>query len=228
MDKDGNTLIKAKPRPGVKGINRVLVTGGAGFTVENNTSSITSWRGGNLRMCLEEQFFTGAKENIRTHVNDAQLRDHPPRHRRRSSSSRSTRSTTWRAPRPRPLPVQPGEDDQDERHRHDEHARPREARQGALPQASTSDLRGVRRPRCASASTRRRRSTGATSVNPIGERSCYDEGKRCAETLAFDYKRRTASDIRVARIFNTYGPRMHLTTAASSPTSSSRPSSPGR
>ena len=47
------------------------------------------------------------------------------------------------------------------------------------------------------------------NVNPIGIRSCYDEGKRCAETLFFDYHRQHALDIRVARIFNTYGPRMH-------------------
>jgi UDP-glucuronate decarboxylase len=46
-------------------------------------------------------------------------------------------------------------------------------------------------------------------VNPIGVRSCYDEGKRCAETLFFDYHRQHGVDIRVARIFNTYGPRMH-------------------
>ena len=47
-------------------------------------------------------------------------------------------------------------------------------------------------------------------VNPIGIRSCYDEGKRCAETLFFDYHRQHQLDIRVARIFNTYGPRMDL------------------
>lgn len=46
-------------------------------------------------------------------------------------------------------------------------------------------------------------------VNPIGVRSCYDEGKRCAETLFFDYYRQHNLDIKVARIFNTYGPRMH-------------------
>ena len=48
------------------------------------------------------------------------------------------------------------------------------------------------------------------NVNPIGIRSCYDEGKRCAETLFFDYHRQHNLDIKVARIFNTYGPRMHL------------------
>lgn len=46
-------------------------------------------------------------------------------------------------------------------------------------------------------------------VNPIGTRSCYDEGKRCAETLFFDYRRQHKLNIKVARIFNTYGPRMH-------------------
>ncbi|MEP3893210.1 MAG: UDP-glucuronic acid decarboxylase family protein [Litorimonas sp.] len=47
------------------------------------------------------------------------------------------------------------------------------------------------------------------NVNPIGSRSCYDEGKRCAETLFFDYRRQHGLEIKVARIFNTYGPRMH-------------------
>lgn len=47
------------------------------------------------------------------------------------------------------------------------------------------------------------------NVNPIGQRSCYDEGKRCAETLFFDYHRQHKLPIKVARIFNTYGPRMH-------------------
>lgn len=47
------------------------------------------------------------------------------------------------------------------------------------------------------------------NVNPIGVRSCYDEGKRCAETLFFDYHRQHRLEIKVARIFNTYGPRMH-------------------
>ena len=46
-------------------------------------------------------------------------------------------------------------------------------------------------------------------VNPIGPRSCYDEGKRCAETLFFDYQRQHALEVKVVRIFNTYGPRMH-------------------
>jgi UDP-glucuronate decarboxylase len=48
------------------------------------------------------------------------------------------------------------------------------------------------------------------NVNPLGPRACYDEGKRCAETLFFDYHRQHKLAIRIARIFNTYGPRMHL------------------
>lgn len=48
------------------------------------------------------------------------------------------------------------------------------------------------------------------NVNPIGPRACYDEGKRCAETLFFDYFRQHGLSIKVARIFNTYGPRMHI------------------
>jgi UDP-glucuronate decarboxylase len=47
-------------------------------------------------------------------------------------------------------------------------------------------------------------------VNPVGPRACYDEGKRCAETLFFDYRRQHSVEIKVCRIFNTYGPRMHI------------------
>jgi UDP-glucuronate decarboxylase len=69
-------------------------------------------------------------------------------------------------------------------------------------QASTSEVYGdpAEHPQCESY---------WGSVNPIGPRACYDEGKRCAETLFFDYHRQGALRIKVARIFNTYGPRMH-------------------
>ena len=66
------------------------------------------------------------------------------------------------------------------------------------------------------------------NVNPIGPRSCYDEGKRCAETLFFDYHRQNEVQVKVARIFNTYGPRMHPTTVASCRISSFRRSSASR
>ncbi len=68
-------------------------------------------------------------------------------------------------------------------------------------QASTSEVYGDPREHP-------QRETYWGHVNPIGIRACYDEGKRCAETLFFDYHRQNRVDIRVARIFNTYGPRM--------------------
>jgi UDP-glucuronate decarboxylase len=73
---------------------------------------------------------------------------------------------------------------------------------GRILQASTSEVYGdpVEHPQTESY---------WGNVNPIGLRSCYDEGKRCAETLFFDYRRQHGLDIKVARIFNTYGPRMH-------------------
>ena len=69
-------------------------------------------------------------------------------------------------------------------------------------QASTSEVYGD-----PSVSPQREEYWG--NVNPIGPRACYDEGKRCAETLFFDYHRQHGVDTRVIRIFNTYGPRMH-------------------
>jgi UDP-glucuronate decarboxylase len=69
-------------------------------------------------------------------------------------------------------------------------------------QASTSEVYG-------DPEEHPQRETYWGKVNPIGPRSCYDEGKRCAETLFFDYHRQNKLEIKVARIFNTYGPRMH-------------------
>jgi UDP-glucuronate decarboxylase len=69
-------------------------------------------------------------------------------------------------------------------------------------QASTSEVYGDPK-------THPQREDYWGNVNPIGPRSCYDEGKRCAETLFFDYHRQHELGIKVARIFNTYGPRMH-------------------
>src|SRR5215213_10612659 len=68
-------------------------------------------------------------------------------------------------------------------------------------QASTSEIYG-------DPSVHPQREEYWGNVNPIGPRSCYDEGKRCAETLFFDYHRQHGLEIKVARIFNTYGPRM--------------------
>lgn len=73
--------------------------------------------------------------------------------------------------------------------------------QARIFQASTSEVYG-------SPAVHPQKETYWGNVNPVGPRSCYDEGKRCAETLFFDYLREHEVDIRVARIFNTFGPRM--------------------
>jgi UDP-glucuronate decarboxylase len=75
-------------------------------------------------------------------------------------------------------------------------------RKAKIFQASTSEVYG-------DPSVHPQREEYWGNVNPIGIRSCYDEGKRCAETLFFDYHRQHGVRIKVARIFNTYGPRMH-------------------
>ncbi|HOL64480.1 MAG TPA: SDR family oxidoreductase [Accumulibacter sp.] len=75
-------------------------------------------------------------------------------------------------------------------------------RKGRILQASTSEVYGDPR-------VHPQTEDYWGHVNPVGPRACYDEGKRCAETLFFDYHRQFAVDIRVVRIFNTYGPRMH-------------------
>lgn len=73
--------------------------------------------------------------------------------------------------------------------------------EGRMLQASTSEIYG-------DPTEHPQREDYRGNVNPIGLRACYDEGKRCAETLCFDYHRENNVDIRVVRIFNTYGPRM--------------------
>ena len=95
-----------------------------------------------------------------------------------------------------------GADHQDQRARGDQHAGSGQAGQGQdLPGIHQ---RGLRRPR-----VHPQPEDYWGNVNPIGPRSCYDEGKRCAETLFFDYRRQHGLRVKVARIFNTYGPRMH-------------------
>jgi hypothetical protein len=100
-----------------------------------------------------------------------------------------------------PLPVRSGADDQDQRPWAPSTCWASPSGEGQDLQASTSEVYGD------PTSIRSRDYWG--SVNPIGPRSCYDEGKRCAETLFFDYHRQHNLRIKVARIFNTYGPRMH-------------------
>jgi UDP-glucuronate decarboxylase len=98
-----------------------------------------------------------------------------------------------------PLPARPGADYQDQRARGDQHAWARQALRRQDLQASTSEVYG-------DPAIHPQTEDYWGNVNPIGPRSCYDEGKRCAETLFFDYYRQHGLRIKVARIFNTYGP----------------------
>jgi hypothetical protein len=101
-----------------------------------------------------------------------------------------------------PLPVRSGADHQDQRHRRHQHAGPGQAGRAKILQSSTSEVYG-------DPTIHPQTEDYRGNVNPLGPRACYDEGKRCAETLFFDYHRQHNLRIKVARIFNTYGPRMH-------------------
>jgi UDP-glucuronate decarboxylase len=180
-------------------IQRILVTGGAGFLGSHLIDALLA-RGHEV-VCADN-LFTGTKRNIE------HLRDHP-------------RFELLRHDITFPLYV---EVDQiynlacpasPIHYQHDPVQTTKTSVHGAINvlglakrlgarifQASTSEVYG-------DPSVHPQRETYWGNVNPIGPRSCYDEGKRCAETLFFDYHRQHKLDIRVARIFNTYGPRMH-------------------
>lgn len=180
-------------------MNRVLVTGGAGFLGSHLCDRLI--KDGADVLCLDN-FFTGSKRNI----------DHLLNHR---NFELIRHDVTF------PLYV---EVDQiynlacpasPVHYQHDPVQTTKTSVHGAINmlglakrikarilQASTSEVYGdpVEHPQT---------ETYWGNVNPIGPRSCYDEGKRCAETLFFDYYRQSNLDIKVVRIFNTYGPRMH-------------------
>ena len=200
MDKDGNTLIKAKPRPGVSGINRVLVTGGAGF-VGSHLIDFLMARGDHV-MCLDN-FFTGSKENIQHHIGKPNFEI--VRHDVVEPILLECDQVYHLA-----CPASPV------------HYKFNPVKTIKTNVIGTLNMLGLaKRVKARFLLTSTSEVYGDPlqhpqteeywgNVNPIGERSCYDEGKRCAETLAFDYKREHGLEIRVARIFNTYGPRMAL------------------
>src|SRR3954454_20148180 len=178
---------------------RVLVTGGAGFLGSHLCERL--FAAGHQVLCVDN-FFTGMKRNIE------QLLDHP-------GFELMRHDVTF------PLYV---EVDQifnlacpasPVHYQHDPVQTTKTSVHGAINmlglakrlrarifQASTSEVYG-------DPSVHPQPETYWGNVNPIGPRSCYDEGKRCAETLFFDYRRQHNLQIKVARIFNTYGPRMH-------------------
>ena len=179
---------------------RVLVTGGAGFLGSHLCERLL--RAGREVLCVDN-FFTGAGATSRICSSQPHFELHAPR-RDLSALCRGRRDLQSRLPGVAdPLSARPRADDEDQRARRHQHAgagqapaapgscRPRPSEVYGDPDVhpQTEDYWG--------------------HVNPIGPRSCYDEGKRCAETLFFDYHRQHKLRIKVARIFNTYGPRMH-------------------
>ena len=178
---------------------RVLVTGGAGFLGSHLCERLIEE--GNDVLCVDN-FFTGTRDNI------AHLLDHPHFELQRHD-------VTF------PLYVEVDEiynlacPASPIHYQHDPVQTTKTSVHGAINvlglakrvkakvfQASTSEVYGdaIEHPQ---------QEGYWGNVNPIGPRSCYDEGKRCAETLFFDYYRQHNLEIKVARIFNTYGPRMH-------------------
>ena len=178
---------------------RVLVTGGAGFLGSHLCERLIE--AGDEVLCVDN-FFTGRRANI------AHLLDHPHFELQRQD-------VTF------PLYVEVDEiynlacPASPIHYQHDPVQTTKTSVHGAINmlglakrvgarilQASTSEVYGdpTEHPQT---------ETYWGNVNPIGVRSCYDEGKRCAETLFFDYHRQHNLEIKVARIFNTYGPRMH-------------------
>jgi UDP-glucuronate decarboxylase len=177
----------------------ILVTGGAGFVGSHLCERLHS--AGNCATCLDD-FYTGSRDNLRHligakdfHIVSQDVCDEitadadqiynlacpaSPIHYQRDPI-RTTTTSVMGAINTLELAV-----------RND----------AKILQASTSEIYGdpIEHPQTESY---------WGNVNPIGVRSCYDEGKRCAETLFFDYARQKQVRIKVARIFNTYGPRMH-------------------
>ncbi|MEP7185407.1 MAG: UDP-glucuronic acid decarboxylase family protein [Rhodanobacter sp.] len=180
-------------------MSKVLVTGGAGFLGSHLCDRLV--RDGHDTLCADN-FFTGDKQNL------DQLRDHPRFELLRHDITFPLYVEVERIFN-LACPASPVH------YQHDPVQTTKTSVHGAINmlglakrvgarilQASTSEVYG-------DPEVHPQTEDYWGRVNPIGIRSCYDEGKRCAETLFFDYYRQHALDIKVVRIFNTYGPRMH-------------------
>ena len=180
-------------------INRILVTGGAGFLGSHLCERLVDE--GHDVICVDN-FFTSQKTNV------AHLLDRPNFDLIRHDVTQPLVLEVDRDLQPGlpgragPLPVQPDQDDEDLGDGRDQHARHGQALPGENP--AGLDQRSVRRSRGPSAARILPR-----RGEPVGPRACYDEGKRAAETLFMDYHRMHQLNVRIVRIFNTYGPRMH-------------------
>lgn len=197
MPQTEQTLVKTKPRVEA---NRVLVTGGAGFVGSHLCDYLV--KRGDKVICLDN-FFTGSKENV------AHLLDNPNFELLRHDV------------------VEPVLLEVDQIYHLACPASPVHYKYNPIKTAKTSFL-GTMNMLGLAKRTKARFLISSTSevygdplehpqketywgnVNPIGERACYDEGKRVAETLTMDYWREHQTEVRIVRIFNTYGPRMAL------------------
>ena len=179
--------------------NRILVTGGAGFLGSHLCESLL--RKGNYVICVDN-FFTGHKSNIRHLIEDENFE--LIRHDITFPLYLEVDEIYNLACPASPIHYQ-----------YDPVQTIKTAVHGAINmlglakrtgakifQASTSEIYG-------DPEVHPQNEAYWGKVNPIGARSCYDEGKRCAETLFFDYHRQHGITIKVGRIFNTYGPKMH-------------------
>ena len=180
-------------------IERILVTGGAGFIGSHVCDRLVDQ--GHDVICLDN-LFTGAKANI------AHLLDRPNFEFIRHDVTESIRLEVDRIYN-FACPASPVH------YQHDLVQTVKTSVHGVINmldlahrlgarilQASTSEI-------CGDPLSHPQREEDWGNVNPTGPRACFEEGKRCAETLFFDYRRQHGVDVRVARIFNTYGPRMH-------------------
>ena len=179
--------------------DRLLVTGGCGFLGSHLCERLLA--DGAEVICVDN-FFTGTRRNVE-HLLD-QHRFELLRHDITFPLYVEVDQIYNLAcpASPISLPARSRTNDQDERPWRHQYAGPRQTTASAHP--AGLDLGSVRQPH-----VHPQTEDYWGNVNPIGPRSCYDEGKRCAETLFFDYRRQHGFPIKVARIFNTYGPRMH-------------------
>jgi UDP-glucuronate decarboxylase len=193
------TVISQHQEPGSATRKRVLVTGGAGFVGSHLCERLVN--DGHDVLCVDN-FFTGSKDNI------AHLLPNP-------------RFEVFRHDVTFPLYVEV-----DEIYNLACPASPIHYQSDPVQTTKTSVMGAINmlglakrtRARILQASTSEvygdptvspQPETYRGNVNPLGPRACYDEGKRCAETLFFDYQRQHGTRVKVVRIFNTYGPRMH-------------------
>ena len=184
---------------GLGGIKRILVTSGAGFLGSHLCDRLIA---AEHEVICVDNCYTGTKTNIRRLLDNPMFEfirhdvTFPPL----CGSGRDLESSVPGLTGT--LSVRPGSDDQDLGARAINMLGLAKRVKAKILRASTSEVYG-------DPTVHPQTEAYWGNVNPIGPRSCYDEGKRCAETLFFDYFRQLKLRIKVARIFNTYGPRMH-------------------